>query len=78
MARADLTSTERLLGYETLIDAVIDDLGPTATTACVRSSRSTSSGSVPSVLVVLEDLLVEYWLSGTAVEWAEVRRPGRD
>jgi hypothetical protein len=72
---AGLSPNERLLGYDAILETLIGELG-TATTACLRSSRPTRSGRVPSVLAVLDDRLVEYWLSGTAVQRAEVRRPG--
>jgi hypothetical protein len=71
---AGLTSTERLLGYDALLESVIDELG-TAPTACVSASRPTPAGRVPCVLAVLDDRLVEYWLEGTVVERAEVPRP---
>jgi hypothetical protein len=74
---AGLTATERLLGYEAIVDRILDDLGATATTACLRATRPDDDGGSPSVLVVLDDVLVEYWLSGTVVERADVPRPGR-
>jgi hypothetical protein len=73
---AGLTSTERLLGYDALLEAVLADLG-SGVTACL-CSRPTVSGRVPGVIVVLDDRLVEYWLAGTTVERAAVRRPQPD
>ena len=72
---AGLSSNDRLLGYDAILEILIGELGA-STTACLRSSRPTRSGRVPSVLAVLDDRLVEYWLNGTTVQRAEVRRPG--
>jgi hypothetical protein len=71
---AALSPAERLLGYEVLLEHVISDLGA-APSDCLRSSRQTEAGRVPSVLAVLEDRVVEFWLVGTAVRRAEVQRP---
>lgn len=71
---AALSSTERMVGYDVLLEAVVAELGE-ATSDCLRSSRATDTGRVPSVLAVLDDRLVEFWLVGNGVQRAEGWRP---
>lgn len=75
---AALTAADRLVGYEAVLDAVLDRFGDRGPTACLGTTRLVGDQGVPSVIVVLDDEIAECWLTGNTVWTATSARPGAD
>lgn len=72
---ASLGTRDRLVGYEAILVSLIETHGSVAATACLRSARPAGSTPVPSVLLLLDDAVVESWLEEGEVVTASTPRP---